>query len=1146
MGGNNSKEQNQDAAPKKELTPEEIRQIRLQKLAQQQNEAEEEKNAQESASHTTEKKLAEDKTSEKLTQQSSPPKKDAQQQEAPKGKTEKSSKELDPEEIRKIRLQKLASNTQSEEVDSSQNTAASHDANNTSAAQDKESGSQPKDKEEKVITEDKIKSTTESREKPAQVSSNKATVQPQKQTLTPEQVLNKIIEEILECTSNVATFQANPSYKLIINPSSTKTQIFSPDNFDDLIFILLQSQKGSYFTEHKEKLYYILGVYQRAANKIPQGGFTAEVQKSILDNLVSYFTSMLVSPETFSILDTPENPTNVGDTSSPLLDAFYDLLQEGIDENFWRSFLDSIGDEEGEAIMIAVMKRAYKACSTSTIENIKAATAALEALKFLIESKSIFMKTFYNHSLFIPPQTGPMMSGMFIQKGTILGCALGISALPADFPNYGNYFGAYNPKAAEASVGMLREKVHSVVELVFGILEHIVRKDEEGKRKISEWMCLVLQLNLNKQKSFPGMNMMMLSTDGFMSNFGLLMLYFCKSFLEKMDNIPARLEQIDSSYLSARAVFKGLTLMNGKENKVDLPETEPKKFKFLTELFFLTNQAFVIQIKAYQNYLELLKKIQNDRQQNDMESFKKGLAAVFACNVHFMDNFIWDQLFRLLMTDCLYIASTFGLDINNIKEPFTIFDEYHKKSKAALESIDSRAGAVPENYGELLYEYSLLALQVKPDQLMKCSLELEIILDFMLVCAGEKDWLHNPHIRAKFQVFMDALLPIDKDQRDTRRDERLPLLIKNNAFYDKYLLRNLMILFIQVEKTGAGSQFYDKLNYRHHFCRIINNLAGYEIDQGERSKALMERIDMMTKELPEEFLQFVNLLMNDLIYLLDESLSRLRTIKKFQDEEETEEYINLPLNEKQQRMDNYNKAKHEATIFLTLLNQYYALFASLTAINQQAFLSEELKDKVVNNLNYCLAELNGKNSMSLKVKNMKELRFNPKFILKGVINVYLNLRKSEGFLKSVVEDERSFDIKLFEKTLKILVRENLLDEKLEAFEEMMTKMKEMVSQKAADDDFIKELDIPDEFMDPLTYEIMKDPVLLPSSKTVVDRLTVMKHLLSDPTDPFNRSHLTKEMLIPQPELKQRIDEFFAEKRKERKAKLESTIEETKE
>lgn len=45
-------------------------------------------------------------------------------------------------------------------------------------------------------------------------------------------------------------------------------------------------------------------------------------------------------------------------------------------------------------------------------------------------------------------------------------------------------------------------------------------------------------------------------------------------------------------------------------------------------------------------------------------------------------------------------------------------------------------------------------------------------------------------------------------------------------------------------------------------------------------------------------------------------------------------------------------------------------------------------------------------------------------------------------------------------------------------------------------------------------EVMKDPVLLPTSKVIVDRITIIKHLLSDNTDPFNRKPLTKDELVP--------------------------------
>ena len=44
--------------------------------------------------------------------------------------------------------------------------------------------------------------------------------------------------------------------------------------------------------------------------------------------------------------------------------------------------------------------------------------------------------------------------------------------------------------------------------------------------------------------------------------------------------------------------------------------------------------------------------------------------------------------------------------------------------------------------------------------------------------------------------------------------------------------------------------------------------------------------------------------------------------------------------------------------------------------------------------------------------------------------------------------------------------------------------------------------------DPILDHIMLDPVTLPSSKIVIDRGTIMRHLLSDPHDPFNRCALS--------------------------------------
>ena len=43
----------------------------------------------------------------------------------------------------------------------------------------------------------------------------------------------------------------------------------------------------------------------------------------------------------------------------------------------------------------------------------------------------------------------------------------------------------------------------------------------------------------------------------------------------------------------------------------------------------------------------------------------------------------------------------------------------------------------------------------------------------------------------------------------------------------------------------------------------------------------------------------------------------------------------------------------------------------------------------------------------------------------------------------------------------------------------------------------------EQFKDPITDAIMKDPVKLPSGHAI-DRAVITRHLLSDPTDPFSR------------------------------------------
>lgn len=57
-------------------------------------------------------------------------------------------------------------------------------------------------------------------------------------------------------------------------------------------------------------------------------------------------------------------------------------------------------------------------------------------------------------------------------------------------------------------------------------------------------------------------------------------------------------------------------------------------------------------------------------------------------------------------------------------------------------------------------------------------------------------------------------------------------------------------------------------------------------------------------------------------------------------------------------------------------------------------------------------------------------------------------------------------------------------------------------------------DAPEEFVDPLTYTLMSDPVRLPETNQVLDRSTIIRSLLDVPINPFNRKPLKVEDLIP--------------------------------
>jgi ubiquitin conjugation factor E4 B len=121
---------------------------------------------------------------------------------------------------------------------------------------------------------------------------------------------------------------------------------------------------------------------------------------------------------------------------------------------------------------------------------------------------------------------------------------------------------------------------------------------------------------------------------------------------------------------------------------------------------------------------------------------------------------------------------------------------------------------------------------------------------------------------------------------------------------------------------------------------------------------------------------------------------------------------------------------------------------------------------------------------------------------------------------------------LMTKAVKTCMKLKLLNDQSMTLFSLLPDNIEAVSKTIEDDEALT-LDAPDEFLDPLMCTFMKDPVLLPTSGTIIDRSTITQHLLNDPHDPFNRKELSIDMVQPATELKDRMNAWIKQKKIER-------------
>uniref|UniRef100_A0A7N1A9U6 RING-type E3 ubiquitin transferase n=2 Tax=Kalanchoe fedtschenkoi TaxID=63787 RepID=A0A7N1A9U6_KALFE len=792
----------------------------------------------------------------------------------------------------------------------------------------------------------------------------------------------------------------------------------------------------------------------------------------------------------------------------------------------------------------------------------------LRALVYLVKFP-IAAKSLVNHQWWIPK--GMYLNGRVMEMTSILGPFFHISALPdptifKSQPDVGQqcFLDATTRRPGDlmSSFATIKTVMNSLYD---GLAEVLLTLLKNPETRESVLLYLAEVINKNASRAHMQVDPISCASSGMFVNLSAVMLRLSEPFLDP--NLSKR-DKIDPDYVfySPRLDLRGLTALHASSEEVakwltndnqcnsvgskqnnnienrsqgsqkadhsdnDIPGSsvshssnpvplarENAKYTFICECFFMTARVLNLGLlKALSDFKHLVQDI--SRSESTLAKLKamqeQAPAPQFALEIARLEKEI-----ELYSQDKLCYEAQILRDTPILQSAFTFYRlvlvwmvSLVGGFKMPLpDTCPMKFACMPEHFVDDAMELLIFASRIPK---FLDGVFLEDYMNFIIMFMASPDYIRNPYLRAKMVEVLNCWMTSRSGSSATST------LFEGHQLSLQYLVRNLLKLYVDIEFTGSHTQFYDKFNIRHNIAELLEYL--WQVP-GHRNAW----IQIAKDEEKGVYLNFLNFLINDSIYLLDESLNKILELKELEAEmSNTTEWERRPAQERQERTRLFHSQENIIRIDLKLANEDVSMMAFSTEHITAPFLLPEMVERVANMLNYFLLQLVGPQRKSLSLKDPEKYEFRPKDLLKQIVHIYVHLAKGDKddiFPSAISKDGRSYNEQLFSAAADVLRRIGEDPRIIQDFVELGRKAKIAASEAMDTEEALGE--IPDEFLDPIQYTLMKDPVILPSSRIIVDRHVITRHLLSDSTDPFNRSHLTSDMLIPDNELRARIEEF---------------------
>lgn len=753
-------------------------------------------------------------------------------------------------------------------------------------------------------------------------------------------------------------------------------------------------------------------------------------------------------------------------------------------------------------------------------------TSLIQALKLYSKFPPL-LNALANHPSFLMAQSAPG-----IEKHTFLGPFFRISPLQSEVTT--TYFAGprtLDRGAIKNAQNALQITINTHQQDLRDIVNALVRASLDTRNRLLDWFAYIM--NTNHKRRAIQVDPKEVASDGFMMNITVVLDQLCEPF---MDSNFSKIDRIDICYFrrNPRVDIKEETKLNADQAQSDsfYAQKVDGTNNFITDVFFLTLAAHHYgseathsklknldkDIKFYEKHLKTLEaerpKFANSPRQlavfeismkRHIDALERAMALKFAIEGCLLDEKMQGrslQFMRYVSVWLLRVASQSTYTPNKPDEPLALPlpkeqpDEFKCLPEYALQDI-------VDNFKFVFRHVPQIVLSAVGDETIAlCCAFLE-----------SSEYVRNPYLKSTLVtlLFMGTW-PTYHLRRGVLGDA-----MTNSTFANNYLLHAVMKFYIECESTGAHTQFYDKFNIRYEIFQIIKCVWTNDFYKDQLGK--QSRTDR------QFFVRFVNLLLNDATYVLDEALSRFPKIHDIQ--VDLRDNNTLTQEDRQKKEEELHSLEGQATSYMQLANETVAMMKLFTKALCDSFTLPEVVARLAGMLDFNLDLLVSSKNQNLKVEDSSKYHFNPKTLLPDLIDIFLNLGNAQSFVEAVASDGRSYKGEVFARASEILRRKGFkAPEELDAWDKLRAKFAK--TKQELDEAELDLGEVPAEFEDPILGDLMKDPVVLPS-QNIVDRSTIIQHLLSDEKDPFTRVPMTIDDVVPADDLRQRIEAWKAER-----------------